>query len=85
VGATLEWAPYLRATVAGGVAKVDWALYAGSELRGGVFVQLKILGTPVLDKTFWFPPLRAEWRVAGGTLRPGAPPRPDRSPPGRAA
>jgi len=73
VGAELEWAPYLRADVdAEAIPKqrLDWALYAGFDLQGSLFVQLKIFGIPIFEKSFPVPPLNLQWQVAGGTVTP---------------
>jgi len=73
VGALLEWAPYLRADIESNFLLTNWALYAGFELRGALFVQLKIFGIPIFDKTFYLPPLNGEWRVAGSLIPPKVP------------
>ena len=92
VGAGLEWAPYLRADVDAEALpkqRLDWALYAGFDLTGSLFVQLKIFGITIFDKTFRLPPLNVQWQVAGGTVTPPtAAPKPPAStpaPPGRKA
>ncbi len=76
VGASVEWAPYLRAEVAAEALpkqRLEWALYAGFDLGGSLFVQLKILGISIFEKTFPLPPLNLEWKVTDGELTPEAP------------
>ncbi len=90
VGAGLEWAPYLRADVDAEALpkqRLDWALYAGFDLTGSLFIQLKIFGITIIDKTFQLPPLNAQWQVAGGTVTPptAKPKAPTPAPPGRKA
>ncbi|MGI5341851.1 hypothetical protein ACQEVS_32830 [Streptomyces sp. CA-181903] len=44
----------------------DWALYGGGELTGSFFAKLNVFGTKVFDKTWEFPKVSYEHRLAGG-------------------
>ncbi|WP_372405831.1 hypothetical protein [Streptomyces luteireticuli] len=46
-------------------AKADWALYGGGELTGSFFARLNVFGTKVLDKTWDFPKVSYEHKLAG--------------------
>lgn len=82
VGVGADVMPYLKATVHGTAgdtknvkdiknvndAKGDWALYGGGELTGSFFARLDIFGTKVLDKTWDFPKVSYEHKLAGGQV-----------------
>lgn len=72
VGVAADFMPYLKATAHGSAgsgqpegAKADWALYAGTDLTGSFFAKLNIFGTKVLDKSWEFPTVNFERKLAG--------------------
>ncbi len=66
VGVSAQFAPYVRAHVAGTAASApEWGLYLGFGLTGSLDARLKIFGITVLQASIEFPAVRQEWRVAG--------------------
>lgn len=70
VGASLEWAPYLRVDVGALIPKIGWAIYAGYDLHTALSIQLQILGIPIVGYTADLPPLHGEWKLASGVFAP---------------
>ncbi|KNB52353.1 hypothetical protein [Streptomyces caatingaensis] len=68
-GVAADVMPYLKATVHGtagtGDTKADRALYGGGELTGSFFAELGVFGMKVLDKTWEFPKVSYEHKLAG--------------------
>ncbi|MFK0295431.1 hypothetical protein ACIQU6_33855 [Streptomyces sp. NPDC090442] len=72
VGVTADFMPYLKADAHGFTgseqpqgSEADWALYAGTDLTGTFFAKLNVFGTKVLDKSWNFPAVNFERKLAG--------------------